>query len=917
MDPQNFPISAALSSKQPDAELTETSQCNAEPAHTKPSTTEEDLTCHPGTFSFPTLGSDGSVPDLRAPRSHRYPPTPPAALSSLGAKSKMPHENLADSTTSLADSQYDMLEDVSDISNDDRETVSLGSASTEHQESDGQDTPSDTGSLVDVEEERDPIETSNTLGGSSETLLEQEQPHSDSQMRAENELLDSYMADDLETPRQSTLGGGAVEQAAPRLTTPDLTHAVPSHLPYRLGILFVAERRVTDAEIIRVCHRMISRLTGSESAATAMRFPPTPSGINPTSGLLLQIGDIELEIEHCVDADLRGLSTDIRGYSTRSYSLQIQDSDKEHTSFFTVGRDGKIDLKTKDLAVLYLTEPKTYPIWFSTVQRAMERADVPTITTGAPEYNFDDLRSEQRDFAYYSGMVVSNKTFFDDNEMSVWVDLMDRLHRKLPSGKQSGKLLAFRKASAKRLIWKDVQKRLILPLLVTLGFFLLGYFLQPNPNPVAELAIRRDALSTALVEVTNSTEATKLFDLEHLLPQPTHLPNGLSSTVRFQGARSNVMVISIPKKIGSRYFPQIACTKVYRTPGTDLAFNLTTLIEGVHHVALAPEEAYGYVTVNITTKNPPLNFPATHNFGSRMLQRKTYEKASTDLSKTFNKDVAVASQRMKSLKERLGLEITAGAVATKNVTTQLVVYAVRDLQLYAHTAVSVLGKAVVATKYHAERLEERIDRQFEKLDKEFEKIDRGFEKVLLKTSKNLQKTISSTAEYAKSLVPSKKAVGASLAASRERALGLKNRLSGQKKDTNSTSATKELSLRLQNIFKPCEKSKRAGSLSDIARCVRSEDYLACRKEQKPKQKAVAAYQPPGGLAKIPEQDLMAKATSKYTPSSCNTLKCKKAERERKKTVMRAEMESKLKDAAAGRHGIDEKKRVKKEGRTQR
>jgi hypothetical protein len=241
-----------------------------------------------------------------------------------------------------------------------------------------------------------------------------------------------------------------------------------------------------------------------------------------------------------------------------------------------------------------------------------------------------------------------------------------------------------------------------------------------------------------------------------------------------------------------------------------------------------------------------------------MLLRQTYEKASMELSKAVNKDVAVASQRVKSLKEKLGLELTAGAVATKNVTTQLAVYVARDLQIFAHTAVSVFGKISDEGQGAMERLNDRIRRD----------VHNGLAQAeigLHKLHEGVQKSLQTTSQFTKDLMPTKKMIGESLSGARQRALDFKNRLSDLKKDTNSTSATKELSLRVQNFFKPSEKGKRAGSLRDIASCLRAEDYRACRREQRKKAKAVSAYKPPSALAKLPEPDVLKKAAKENVP----------------------------------------------------
>ncbi|SMY30307.1 unnamed protein product [Zymoseptoria tritici ST99CH_1A5] len=84
--------------------------------------------------------------------SHHYPvsPTPPAALSTLGARAKM--DNPTESGAPFAVSQYDMLHDLSDISTDDHDTASIASRDNQT----GQLTPEQTAS--DFEGEQDKIE---------------------------------------------------------------------------------------------------------------------------------------------------------------------------------------------------------------------------------------------------------------------------------------------------------------------------------------------------------------------------------------------------------------------------------------------------------------------------------------------------------------------------------------------------------------------------------------------------------------------------------------------------------------------------------------------------------------------------------------------------------------------------------------
>ena len=842
MDPSHshtLAMNSTISYKKRDeVELTDDPQCNAQPNSptTDPFTEDAAITNHPAAFSFPTLDPDGSLLDLTAVPTHRYPPTPPAALSSLGAKARMSGD-MSDSINSLTDSQYDMADDVSEISNDDHETASL--TSTEHGGSDdGQLTPDETGSIVDIQEERErDIEVhhskDDTTGhGSLETLLDQRFGLVDDRTKAENQVMDSYMSEDLETPRQSTLPnditGPSTRGRTSNNSTPTSSTPPQDNTDVALRILFVSEREVIDDKMAGVCHRLASCIADDSQNYNGLepkitRLPPTPSGISPSSAFLLRTGNVELTIQHCVGAH-------IRSFSPESYNLRIQDADREHTSIFTVGKDRKIDLETPELVVFYVHQPRSFPSWFKTVKMAMLDAKVPNITIGGPSVDFGRLSSAQKEKAYDSDIVLADEDFYDDfyndGHLNLCTDLGTILGRKFsPQSKPQSprsRTTSNNKAQAKQMVWQYMKKQ-ILPLLI-MGLLLINYqvyYWQPSPDPAVELAVRRDALSTALVKMTNSTEAAKAFNISHLLPQPTDVSSNAQSQdgsperiAHFQGVSPNHIVISLHKERGSKVFPRAILTSVYKSYSRKIPSNFTELIDGVYDVSIAPQDGFGLVTVELLVSCPWMNVELSHDFGRRMLQRRTYEQVSTDLSKRVNKPVAAARQNARSLKEKVGLELSATAAATKNVTTQLALYMARDLQVLGNTALSVADKAAKASQHGAVVLKKDFQHSFDEL------------------AKDVQKLTKSTVQSAKALIPSKKTVAAPLALSRERALGFKDLLAGRKKDANSTSATKELSLRLQNIFKPSQKTKKAGSLSDIARCVRAQDYKACRREQK-------------------------------------------------------------------------------------
>lgn len=779
-------------------------------------------------LSFPTLSPDGSIDSLPTAPYELVDYTPPAALSSLGWRAKMSHTNLSDSTSSLEDAQYDMIDDVSDISNDDHETASL--VSTER--GDGNMTPEE--EVVDIEDDLDNLNSSTTLRGSFETLPGPRQTDNE-QTRAENALLDSYMTDDLETPRQSLLGPYGS-------TSPELNSNVSTQSPLR--ILFVSERGVTDGEIVQVCQRIATCVTDETTVPRVTRLPPTPQSGESSSSVLIIAGTTQIIVDHCVGAS----ATSYLGPGC--YTLSIASDDKEREMIFNTGSFGPVsELAAPSLVIYYLSPGHGYSSWFRHVKQAMLELHTPSITLGAPGFDFADIHGPSKRLANSSEMVLTNEAFFDNDDTVLRVDMKCMLYHQWEVDRKSNAMEAkFRKA------WSGVAKGMLglimLSQLFSVGFglYCLYSLFAPGPNSASQIAIRRAALSNALVEVMNTTDATKIFDIEHLVPQNT------TSTydAPFQGKAPNHIVVTIPQKTNGRGFSTPTKWAVQKSEVREVPFNLTKLIDGVYHVSIDPKDAYNQVCVISQTKNPNTSGKACHTFGSRLWQRETYEKASMELSKAVNKDVAVASQRVKTLKDKLGVELVAGAAATKNVTTELAKYVARDLQVFAHTAVSMFDKMDEARVEAMQRLDDRINRD---VHTGLIKLGYGVQKL----QSGVQKSLQVTSHYTKDLIPTKQTFSKSLSGARTRALSFKDRLSGLRKDTNSTSATKELSLRLQNFFKPDEKSKRAGSLSDIAKCMRAEDYKLCRREQRMKAKAVDAYKPPSAVAKLSAREVLAEA----------------------------------------------------------
>ncbi|TKA76453.1 hypothetical protein B0A55_06099 [Friedmanniomyces simplex] len=579
-------------SEQSQADSTEAPECSSYP----PSTYDYAEHRYAG-FAFPTLSPDGSVDDLTKSPFRRYPPTPPAALSSLGWRSintMADPKTMTDSTTSFSDSQYDMVDDLSEISNDDHDTASL--ASTEHVPSDdGIVTPeedfSEGGAQLDEEGELVQSMTESEVELEKESGEVVHKPSGRDTVEIENDALDSYLSEDLETPRQSTMP--------------------------------------TLAQSLRRPQKFQQATTALESRKSSASFP-------------------------------------------RCSILLI--------------------VKT-------------------------------TLAIAA------------------------------------------------------------------------VVLQVYLPLFIS--------------NPVAEHANRKHALSSAVLRLTNSTDATRSFSIDHLLPEPTATSvdvfgrtlYSIPSQVHYAPLQPNHVIVSIPR--GSVYIMSSKIQSVRAHKGTrDIAYSQIKIIDGVYDIAIDPAEAHGTVDIEGIMVHPKSAFTIQHNFGNRLLQRQTYEKARTDLSKSVTKDIALASDTARTYSERLQMELLAGAAATKNVTTQLAVQMTRDLQIFVNAATSMVGK-----------VDQAINKTAHAVGKDLAVMSRD----VVAFGRSVRKSITATKQTAQALVPTKNSVTSPLKLSHERAVGFSEKLFGGKRKVKSLPTTKELSTRVQDFVKsitPARKWKKTLSMGN-------------------------------------------------------------------------------------------------------
>lgn len=624
----------------------------------------------------------------------------------------------SESDGSFTDSQYDMIDDLSDVSNDDHDTASIAS----HDETSGQLTPEYAQSEADDVEEQTEVLQQHIDAGlvaspSAESFVTLPSPPSQPrirprctrggglkrQMKEENDLIDSYTSEDLETPRQSTMTNAfaSTYHSSQRKSADHASQSIRTD-PSTNHVLFVSDRDmpVLDMDVIcaRAAFAMDSVIPTSTDAYIVKRLPLKPSGIQDVSATVIRpAGGASATIQHCVSAERRALD---------SYKLIILDLDEEHSSVFTIGPDAKIDVQRPDLAIFYLDTFTRGMAWFDTAYQAMQFLNVPILVI----QDNDLAMTKPVTIAYGQGkseLLMVAKKFMDTKREDLPATINKLVGKKAPRSR-----ISTIKAKAKKILsGKNLSFMYLLMLLsVLLPMTMLAVQYRPTANPAADLAVRRGVLSHALDKLAVSENITQIFNTTHLMPAPPtnctqgFLAMGASACpvqAHAQQAPPNHVIVSLQN--GPRE-PRLVSLKAYKDDERILNVSETKLMSGVYHVAVDPSEAYGNINFNIITTRPMLNITWTNNFGNRLLQRQTYERASTDLSKIVSKDVAVMRHAAKGITEKVSTEIGAGLWATKNVTSQIALYVTRDIQLAANSAVSVFVNAAKASNKTASNL---------------------------------------------------------------------------------------------------------------------------------------------------------------------------------------------------------------------
>lgn len=689
------------------ADLCEAPQCNASPTPQSPSTKTDDIDpiTHPAAFSFPTLSPDGSIDDI--------------SLAPPLSRSVMADDGLSDTSSQAdgyADSQYDFVEDASDLSTGDTASV----ASTEHVPSDdGLETQEDVCSVEggewgfqaeqdiveDVDGDKVVLSPGCFRGYAGRPLAT---TRNSSKVNDEgDELMDSYLSDDLTTPRQSTLRGDTLSSSSYDTLKPGQPSSSAKSNEFseqeRWRVLFVADRDLPELEMHTICAKITSSISASDSSSGCriLKLPATPAGIVPSSATIFSEGSTELHVQQCVKVDAK----DEGEHEGAEYALHILDSDPEYSTIYKVGGSTfgkKLDFDVPSLAIVYISASVERAQWIGLAQKAMKSLGVPTLTIRANNVNPLCLGTL---CDYDAEDLLQEKT---SDLRQILQNVLERKHEAKkallgcpPTKRNKKPLKNKKKANFAEVIFNKwfAMASISWLFIMTIGIFLANPTARSTLDPVSHQAVRRESLEAVLVQLTGNVEATKAFNLDRLLPTPTPMSTTVFGSViydvsedsYYQGVAPNHVIVSLRKSPETWCSPYAKSVRVSKN-GNDIQFNETRLIDGVYYITIDSSEAFGNVDIKMVTGCPVREINMRHNFGHRMLQRETYHKARTDLSKTMSKDLITARQAALSLHEKLKVELAAGASATMNITRQLAVYASRDLQVFSAQASSLFGQ---------------------------------------------------------------------------------------------------------------------------------------------------------------------------------------------------------------------------------
>lgn len=774
-------------------------------------------------LSFPKLNTDGSLPDLTA-----RPSSQQRSLSTDMVR------QYAESESSFADSDYDMI-----ASDDEATTASIASG--------GQRTPEYSGSDAGNEEEehqQDELPQNDQakiedVSGSFVDLGEYDTPTARNNVPYDAENMDnSVLSDDLETPRQSTASDTFDSLSEAHSTARQHRSATSSRVkvadrPFR--ILFVSERNVSDSQKMSICSKIGACLEPSTSSTTrfnVVRLPSSPMDASWTDAELLKDDGVVLDIQHCVNAT---------PYNTKAGSLSVMLALKDPQSFRLVEGGKVTDPQAPDMArdlpdlvVLFEVESSDKDHWAEHIFKAFSTTSVPYLALHSYEDETSMPNGEPRTVTMQTQSFheMSNKSFVPYIRHLLQSQQQEAGHEKSTTLADTARYL----------------KRLAVPLVVPLILFFImtsalqSLFMPSTVSPQVELAMRRDAVTSALVRLTNATHVGKTFEIKKLLPDSSVDMSvdgrGLERTkFHTQWAQPNHVLLSMPKFAGSRKHRDPSSITVFKNT-QDVAFNSTKLTDGVVHLALDVKQCYGQLMVLVTDDKASFNATVTPNFG--YWNRKT----STELSKVVSRDDALFKRFRRTLGVAWVENINAGVKATQNVTALMAEHMRKDIQVVGTTALQAFG--------HAARFGNSTA-AFIRKDLELAKKD------LVHSGQIAQRAFKSTTQSVKALVPSRHALNAPFAKSRKNALRLKDKLGRRRNSSQALSTRTDLAAYirapLEALGRPVPAiRKELSKAGDFTRCMLARDFAACRKAQTEVPKSLS---PVYGNSIKPAKDLKA------------------------------------------------------------
>lgn len=741
------------------------------------SPTLEDHQEHPylhqtDTFTFPTLKSDGSLADLREASTCSRDHAPPAALNPLGAKARMAGNTKMDySTDSLVDDSYDMVEDASEMTNDDCETASLASTEDAMSDEDGEMTP-------DEDDENVIKFNAGSVGDLAST------PFSGTRQQStedDNRVMDSYMSDDLETPRQSTIHP-SLGMPAPYTTTSNSPSSTDKADPVSIRVvLYCSEDLDSPTLASKVAARIAASIGSTKEECQTFELPPTPD--NTVGSVIARHGNIFVTVDR-VDASASELELSALMQRSQPNLVILHLSDvAEYPPACIKGIYATNDCSFKTLVVVRRNESTSPTDNLYGPDMAIDEqdffADVPKTSSGLRRLMGGVLPVDGKQSRRAK---KSKKTKIHKQELSPWINA------------DSGLM---------RMALGALMLALIAPAFFTYTFL---------ASPVAiSLKDKQMALSSSLSDwlgepVTPDT-VPEMF-------APELDPALRSMSGKFTILLPNHVVLAVIDKDG-KPGSDITHVDVLRPDGREIDYNLTTLADGFFGFALPVEMMYGTITLNVTMKKPAASLPLTHDFGSPLWHRSTYQKASTDLTKAINKDVAVARKAAKSLTDRVGLEVSAGVAATHNVTTQLAVRMTREIAVLANHTTGVFSKVASKGIGTAKQISKEIA---------------VVRKDLIRCVDDVKKSVATTAHTIRDLiVPSRKSFTSPLKSSRQRAVGFKEAISGRraKVQKGESSLSKGVGAQRDNIFSGFGKYGGAEKNNKCGKCKAKEKCKGC------------------------------------------------------------------------------------------